>query len=77
MSNDAWENLVQSLIQEGVLHSPNVIRAMKLVTREKFLPENSKSFGAVDTPLPIGWGQTVSAPHNKRTTGLLGETWFQ
>jgi protein-L-isoaspartate(D-aspartate) O-methyltransferase len=76
VNNDAWENLVQSLIQEGILHSPNVIRAMQLVPREKFLPENSKSFGSVDAPLPIGWGQTVSAPHNKQATACWAKHGF-
>jgi len=77
VNNKAWENLVESLIQEGILRSPGVIRAMRLVSREKFLPENTKSYSAVDVPLPIGWGQTVSAPHNKAADALLGETWFQ
>jgi len=35
------------------------------VPREKFLPENMRSYGAVDTPLPIGFGQTASAPHSQ------------
>jgi len=50
---------------------------MRLVPREKFLPDHSKSYSSVDIPLPIGWGQTVSAPHSKRFGDLLGETWFQ
>lgn len=77
MKNEAWENLVESLIHGGILRSQEVIRAMRLVSREKFLPENSRSLCAVDAPLPIGWGQTVSAPHNKTVSVLLGETWFQ
>jgi protein-L-isoaspartate(D-aspartate) O-methyltransferase len=77
LNNESWEDLVSSLVQEGILRSPKVVRAMRLVPREKFLPDHSKSYGAVDMPLPIGWGQTVSAPHNKRLGDLLGETWFQ
>lgn len=77
MDNESWENLVQSLVREGILRSPRVIRATQLVLRENFLPEHSKSYSAVDIPLPIGWGQTVSAPHSKHLGGLLGETWFQ
>ena len=76
MTNDSWNDLIESLIREGILRSPHVIRAMRLVPRDKFLPESSKAYGAVDSPLPIGWGQTVSAPHNKPER-LLGETWFQ
>ena len=58
-----WERLIQNLINEGILHSPAVIRAMRLVSREAFLSDKLKSYYAVDTPLPIGWGQTASAPH--------------
>lgn len=76
MNSESWNELIESLIQEDILRSPSVIRAMRLVPREKFLPEGSKTFGAVDSPLPIGWGQTVSAPHDKLTR-LSGETWFQ
>ena len=60
---EEWERLVQSLISEGILHSPSVIRAMRMVNRAKFLPENMQSYCAVDSPLPIGLGQTISAPH--------------
>jgi protein-L-isoaspartate(D-aspartate) O-methyltransferase len=58
-----WEGLVESLIRRGILRSPNVIRALRLVPRHFFLPEEVKSHAAVDSPLPIGSGQTASAPH--------------
>jgi len=64
MEKRRWEELVQGLVREGILRSPNVIRALQRVSREQFLPENMKSYAAVDTPLPIGLGQTVSAPLN-------------
>jgi protein-L-isoaspartate(D-aspartate) O-methyltransferase len=59
-----WERLVENLVKEGILRSPKVIKAMRSVPREDFLPENMQSYSAVDTPLPIGFGQTVSAPHS-------------
>ncbi len=59
---DSWENLVQRLERGGILRSPRVIRAMKLVPRNLFLPERERSYGAMDSPLPIGEGQTISAP---------------
>jgi len=59
-----WERLIENLIKEGILRSPKVIKAMLKVPRTKFLPENMQSYSAVDTPLPIGFGQTVSAPHS-------------
>jgi protein-L-isoaspartate(D-aspartate) O-methyltransferase len=58
-----WEKLVQNLVKQGVLHSAKIIETMRKVPREKFLPENMRYYSAVDTPLPIGFGQTASAPH--------------
>ena len=60
--SDKWENLIQNLIGSGILKTPRVIRAMKTVPRHLFLPEGDKAYAAVDSPLPIGSGQTVSAP---------------
>jgi len=60
----AWEKLIQSLVKEGILRTPMVIRAMQAVPRAKFMPENLRQYAAADTPLPIGFGQTVSAPHS-------------
>jgi len=76
VNHESWDDLIESLIQESILRSPLVIRAMRQVPRDKFLPESSRAYGAVDSPLPIGWGQTVSAPHCKPKR-LQGETWFQ
>ena len=63
MEKTDWEKLIENLTKDGVLHSSQVIKAVRSIPREKFLPENMKSYGAVDTPLPIGFGQTASAPH--------------
>lgn len=63
MEANEWEKLIQNLVKEGVLRSPRVTETMRKVPREKFLPENMRSYSAVDTPLPIGFGQTASAPH--------------
>jgi protein-L-isoaspartate(D-aspartate) O-methyltransferase len=64
MEKTEWQKLIRNLIVEGILHSPKVIRAMRFVSRESFLPDSVKSNYAVDTPLPIGLGQTASAPHD-------------
>jgi len=65
LQNTDWEKLIEGLIKEGILKSPNVIKAMRSVPRTQFLPENMRSYAAVDTPLPIGFGQTISAPHSQ------------
>jgi len=59
-----WEKLIDSLIKQRILRSPNVIKAMRAVPRAKFLPSEMQSYSAVDTPLSIGFGQTISAPHS-------------
>lgn len=45
------------------MRSESVIRAMSLVPRQEFLPEEVKAEAYVDAPLPIGYGQTTSALH--------------
>jgi len=64
VEGNGWEKLIQGLVREGVLRSPRVIETMRKVSREKFLPENMRAYSAVDSPLPIGFGQTASAPHS-------------
>ena len=57
------ETAVDTLKAEGILRSPSVIQAMLTVPREEFLPNDVKQYAYVDTPLPIGCGQTTSALH--------------
>lgn len=40
-----------------------VIAAMERVPRELFVPEHLRARAYDDIPLPIGYGQTISAPH--------------
>jgi len=55
--------LVEKLVREGIIRSEKVKRAMLKVPRELFVPEHLKELAYEDTPLPIGYGQTISAPH--------------
>jgi protein-L-isoaspartate(D-aspartate) O-methyltransferase len=64
VENEKWEKLVDSLVKQGVLRSPKIISAMRNVPRTEFLPQDMQSYSATDTPLPIGFGQTISAPHS-------------
>jgi protein-L-isoaspartate(D-aspartate) O-methyltransferase len=61
--SEAWDQLVRKLIRDNVLHSKRIINAMKNVPRMLFLPERSIEYSTIDAPLPIGHGQTASAPH--------------
>ena len=58
-----WDKLIDSLARQGTLRSARVIKAMRAVPRSRFLPLDSQAYGSTDTPLPIGQGQTISAPH--------------
>ncbi|MCK5772947.1 MAG: protein-L-isoaspartate(D-aspartate) O-methyltransferase [Thermoplasmata archaeon] len=57
------DSLVDDLVMEGVIHSPPVERAMRAVRREDFVPGRLRGSAYADHPLPIGGGQTISAPH--------------
>ncbi|MFH1590238.1 MAG: protein-L-isoaspartate(D-aspartate) O-methyltransferase [archaeon] len=48
----------------------NVLKAMKKVLRQEFVPENLKDNAYDDCPLPIGYGQTISQPY---ITALMTE----
>ena len=57
------KHLVLKLVQEGRIRSSHVIEAMEAVPRELFVLPGEKKHAYVDTPLSIGSGQTISAPH--------------
>ena len=54
--------LVESLSSAGYILSPRVKQAFLKVPRELFVGQGLASNAYVDTPLPIGCGQTISAP---------------
>jgi len=57
------KGLVAKLVQRGYITNSQVILAMESVPRHLFLPDESQKFAHSDTPLNIGQGQTISAPH--------------
>jgi protein-L-isoaspartate(D-aspartate) O-methyltransferase len=50
------------LIPRGV-KNPDVLRAMRTVPRQDFVPTEYRSQAYEDHPLPIGYGQTISQPY--------------
>jgi protein-L-isoaspartate O-methyltransferase len=54
--------MVQALIAEGLLKTPEVIDAMNTVPRELFVSSPMRQYAYTDTPLPTEHGQTISAP---------------
>ena len=57
------KKIIESLKREGYVKSKKVIDAFMRVPRELFVPPNLKDYAYSDTPLPIGYGQTISAIH--------------
>jgi protein-L-isoaspartate(D-aspartate) O-methyltransferase len=55
--------LVQHLKEMGYLKTARVIKAFEEVSRELFIPAKMSEHAYSDEPLPIGSGQTISAPH--------------
>ncbi len=55
--------MVQNLKRSGYVWSREVEEAMLNVPRHEFVPESVLRSAYYDSPLPIGKGQTISAPH--------------
>src|SRR3989344_3889502 len=56
------EALLDELIKEGYLKSPEIIEAFSKIKRRDFLPADLAGEESVNAPLPIGHGQTISQP---------------
>jgi protein-L-isoaspartate(D-aspartate) O-methyltransferase len=55
--------MVAGLVGSGYVYGKNVVAAMEKVERHRFLPREMESVAYIDSPLAIGEGQTISAPH--------------
>ena len=55
--------LVDGLMRRGYVTKREVAEALRKVPREEFVPRSLMDEAYIDTPLPIGSGQTISAPH--------------
>jgi protein-L-isoaspartate(D-aspartate) O-methyltransferase len=61
--NRERERMVKSQIEARGIKDKNVLEAMRMIARHKFVSEDMKSFAYNDEPLPIGEGQTISQPY--------------
>ena len=57
------DDLVRRLRNNGYIQSDEVERAFRTVPREEFVHPDTQNHAYRDSPLPIGLGQTISAPH--------------
>ena len=60
---DSNQELIARLKAEGILTDERVEKAMLRVDRALFVPLELRNSAYMDMPLPIGDGQTISAPH--------------
>jgi protein-L-isoaspartate(D-aspartate) O-methyltransferase len=59
----AREQLVERLRARGHVERDSTAEALRAVPRHEFVPEAKHEQAYHDRPLPIGQGQTISAPH--------------
>ena len=57
------DEMVEHHIAARGVRSENVLKAMRKVKREAFLPHELQEFAYEDSPLPIAEGQTISQPY--------------
>ena len=57
------DEMVEHHIAARGVRSDNVLKAMRKVKREAFLPAHLHEFAYEDSPLPIAEGQTISQPY--------------
>ena len=67
------ERMVGQLVRAGYLKNPRVRDAFRAVPRERFVQPDDSEDAYVDVPLPIGAGQTISAP--SMIAIMLDEAW--
>ena len=64
---EGWDSqrvrMVRQQIEARGVRDPRVLEAMRTVRREQFVPEPVRTYSTSDTPLPIGFDQTISQPY--------------
>ncbi|MCL2662232.1 MAG: protein-L-isoaspartate(D-aspartate) O-methyltransferase [Oscillospiraceae bacterium] len=56
-------SMVANQLIRRQIKSEAVLDAMRNVPRHLFLPEKTIDYAYDDSPMPIGWGQTISQPY--------------
>ena len=63
----ARERMVAEQLLERNIRDPRVLEAMRTVPRHSFVPSDQRGLAYVDSPLPIGNGQTISLPLSSKS----------
>jgi protein-L-isoaspartate(D-aspartate) O-methyltransferase len=74
--SDGYDWIAQQLERRGI-RDPDVLRAMRAVPRERFVPAEAQYMAYMDGALPLGRGQTISQPYivARMTETLALSTW--
>ncbi len=59
----ARHRMVESQLEARGIRHPAVLQAMRVVPRERFVPEAEVAYAYEDSALPLGEGQTISQPY--------------
>jgi len=57
------ERMVELQIEARGVHDPHTLSAVRRVPRHLFVPPSRRADAYADSPLPIGFGQTISQPY--------------
>ena len=63
--------MVEAQLRRRGIHDERVLRAMREIPREEFVPAESRLLAYQDDPIHIGHGQTISQPY---MTALMAES---
>ncbi len=55
--------MVDDLLARGVIKSLEVEQTMRSVDRREFVPPQRSLYAYADSPQPLGFNATISAPH--------------
>jgi len=55
--------MVESQMRSRDITDEKVLKVMEEIPRHEFVPDNYRERAYADTPLPIGYGQTISQPY--------------
>jgi protein-L-isoaspartate(D-aspartate) O-methyltransferase len=60
---EARERMVREQIEARAVRDARVLGAMRKVPRHLFVPPDQQAYAYIDSPLPIGYRQTISQPY--------------
>lgn len=60
--NQGYNDLIDSIVKDGYLKTPEIIEAFRAIDRKDFVTEDHQKDAYTNAPLPIGFSQTISQP---------------